>query len=209
MANQYFENDPELDHQRETFDFTLLGQSLQLTTDRGVFSRSRVDYGTVVLLNSSAALLAALAAIKPDFTCLDLGCGYGPVGISVAKAYPQAQVTMVDVNQRALDLAVENARVNQVADQVTILASQAYTALTDQRFDLILTNPPVRAGKAVVRDFLTSGQQHLTDQGQLLAVLQKKQGAPSALKLLQEKYPLAQVRQRDKGYYILQAQMSW
>ncbi|WP_261806648.1 class I SAM-dependent methyltransferase [Lapidilactobacillus luobeiensis] len=206
MANQYFENDPELDHQRETFDFTLLGQSLQLTTDRGVFSRARVDYGTVALLTSSAELLQTLAQTHPNFTCLDLGCGYGPVGISIAKAYPQAQVTMVDVNQRALALAEENAQANQVSAQVQIKASQGYSALTDQRFDLILTNPPVRAGKKVVSEFLALGQEHLQPTGQLLAVLQKKQGAPSALKLLQQKYPVAQVRHRDKGYYILQAQ---
>ncbi|WP_125767505.1 class I SAM-dependent methyltransferase [Lapidilactobacillus wuchangensis] len=199
MSHQYFEDNQDLAHQRETFNFDLLGHQLQLTTDAGVFSRERVDYGSVVLLNAVAPFLPQ----QGTFKVLDLGCGYGPIGLSIAKAFPQAQVTMVDVNQRALDLAQENAKVNQVSEQVEILLSDGYQALSKTDFDFILTNPPIRAGKQVVNRLLSESLNYLTKQGQFFAVMQKKQGAPSALKLLQSIYDQAEIVKRDKGYYIL------
>ncbi|MCH4056539.1 class I SAM-dependent methyltransferase [Lapidilactobacillus gannanensis] len=200
MSHQYFEDNQDLAHQRETFSFELLGHQLQLTTDAGVFSRERVDYGSVVLLNAVAPFLPS----GQPFKLLDLGCGYGPIGLSIAKAYPQAVVTLVDVNQRALDLAQENATANQVTDQVNIFASDGYQAITAQDYDFILTNPPIRAGKTVVQRLLSESIQYLKPQGQFFAVMQKKQGAPSALKLLQSVYDQAEIVKRDKGYYILQ-----
>lgn len=199
MSHQYFEDNQDLAHQRETFNFDLLGHSLQLTTDAGVFSRERVDYGSVVLLNAVAPFLPSHGAFK----VLDLGCGYGPIGLSIARAFPQAQVTMVDVNQRALALAEENAAANQVQGQVEILASDGYQAIQPSAFDFILTNPPIRAGKQVVNRMLSESTDYLAQEGQFFAVMQKKQGAPSALKLLQTIYDQAEIVKRDKGYYIL------
>lgn len=204
MAHQYFEDNEALEHELQDVQLNLATANLTLTTDSGVFSRQRVDYGTLVLLKAVLPIIKAHAS--QAISILDVGCGYGPIGLSLAKLFPAATVTMVDVNERALDLARDNAVKNQVADQVTILKSDAYSALTEtKKFDFIITNPPIRAGKKVVDDILLTSQKFLTEEGSFFAVLQKKQGAPSAKKNLATVYPNVEVIKRDKGYYILQA----
>lgn len=204
MAHQYFEDNEALEHELQDVQLNLATANLTLTTDSGVFSRQRVDYGTLVLLKAVLPIIKARAS--QAISILDVGCGYGPIGLSLAKLFPAATVTMVDVNERALDLARDNAVKNQVADQVTILKSDAYSALAEtQKFDFIITNPPIRAGKKVVDDILLTSQKFLTEEGSFFAVLQKKQGAPSAKKNLATVYPNVEVIKRDKGYYILQA----
>lgn len=204
MAHQYFEDNEALEHELQDVQLNLATANLTLTTDSGVFSRQRVDYGTLVLLKAVLPIIKARAS--QAISILDVGCGYGPIGLSLAKLFPDATVTMVDVNERALDLARDNAVKNQVADQVTILKSNAYSALAEtQKFDFIITNPPIRAGKKVVDDILLTSQKFLTEEGSFFAVLQKKQGAPSAKKNLATVYPNVEVIKRDKGYYILQA----
>lgn len=204
MAHQYFEDNEALEHELQDVQLNLATANLTLTTDSGVFSRQRVDYGTLVLLKAVLPIIKARAS--QAISILDVGCGYGPIGLSLAKLFPAATVTMVDVNERALDLARDNAVKNQVADQVTILKSNAYSALAEtQKFDFIITNPPIRAGKKVVDDILLTSQKFLTEEGSFFAVLQKKQGAPSAKKNLATVYPNVEVIKRDKGYYILQA----
>lgn len=204
MAHQYFEDNEALEHELQDVQLNLATANLTLTTDSGVFSRQRVDYGTLVLLKAVLPIIKARAS--QAISILDVGCGYGPIGLSLAKLFPDTTVTMVDVNERALDLARDNAVKNQVADQVTILKSDAYSALAEtQKFDFIVTNPPIRAGKKVVDDILLTSQKFLTEKGSFFAVLQKKQGAPSAKKNLATVYPNVEVIKRDKGYYILQA----
>ncbi|MGK4178794.1 class I SAM-dependent methyltransferase [Lapidilactobacillus dextrinicus] len=204
MAHQYFEDNEALEHELQDVQLNLATANLTLTTDSGVFSRQRVDYGTLVLLKAVLPIIKARAS--QAISILDVGCGYGPIGLSLAKLFPAATVTMVDVNERALDLARDNAVKNQVADQVTILKSNAYSALAEtQKFDFIITNPPIRAGKKVVDDILLTSQKFLTEEGSFFAVLQKKQGAPSAKRNLATVYPNVEVIKRDKGYYILQA----
>lgn len=204
MAHQYFEDNEALEHELQDVQLNLATANLTLTTDSGVFSRQRVDYGTLVLLKAVLPIIKARAS--QAISILDVGCGYGPIGLSLAKLFTAATVTMVDVNERALDLARDNAVKNQVADQVTILKSNAYSALAEtQKFDFIITNPPIRAGKKVVDDILLTSQKFLTEEGSFFAVLQKKQGAPSAKKNLATVYPNVEVIKRDKGYYILQA----
>lgn len=202
MAHQYFEDNEDLSQRSQTFACTLLGQPLHFTTEPGVFSRQRVDYGTISLLKAAKTVLP----LQKPRKILDLGCGYGPVGITLAKLLPTAQITLSDVSTRALRLARANAEQNQVLDHLTFCRSDGYQQLTAQPFDLILTNPPVRAGKAVVTKLLTGGKDRLKKDGRLLAVLQKKQGAPSALKKLKAVYPQVQIMRRDKGYYVLSAQ---
>lgn len=204
MAHQYFEDNDDLEHELQEVHLDLETAHLTLTTDSGVFSRQRVDYGTLVLLKAILPVLQTKA--DQAITILDVGCGYGPIGLALAKLFPQAKVTMLDVNDRALDLARANAAKNQVADQVTIAHSDAYAALTgSEQFDFIITNPPIRAGKKVVDDILLTSHQFLKAEGSFFAVLQKKQGAPSAKKNLATVYPSVEVIKRDKGYYILQA----
>lgn len=199
--SHYYTNDPDLAHDEHSFSFELGGHSLRFTSDNGVFSKHTIDFGSRVLI--------ATALAQPKLTTgaiLDLGCGYGPIGISVAKALPERQVTMSDVNERALALAERNAAENGVSEQVHIVESSVYDQI-EGKFGVILTNPPVRAGKSIVSAMLSGAREHLLPGGEIFVVLQKKQGAPSAKKLLASTFGSAEVLKKDGGYYILHAVM--
>ncbi|MCK8627629.1 class I SAM-dependent methyltransferase [Fructobacillus cardui] len=196
-GEQYFTAQPDAAHDYQDFDFELLGNNLHFTTDAGVFSKRTVDFGTRTMLSVAA---------ETDFPAgrvLDLGTGYGPVGIAIAKALNK-NIDMVDVNQRALDLAQKNANKNGVGSQVKVFQSNIYEAIQDQ-YALILVNPPIRAGKPVVTAMLQEAKNHLLPGGKLLAVLQKKQGAPSARKNLEAVFNDVSIAGKNKGYYVLEA----
>ncbi|WP_459524445.1 class I SAM-dependent methyltransferase [Leuconostoc lactis] len=196
-GEMYFTANPNSDHHFQNFDFELLGNNLHFTTDSGVFSKSTVDFGTRTMLD------ALDKTTLTDGKVLDLGTGYGPVGIAIAKKY-QRQVDMVDVNERALALARQNAVNNGVDQLVSVFQSDIYQQVTD-KYALILTNPPIRAGKEVVTAMLQEAVQHLVPGGKLIAVLQKKQGAPSAQKNMAAVFGNAEVIAKNKGYYILES----
>ncbi|ALB28336.1 class I SAM-dependent methyltransferase [Companilactobacillus heilongjiangensis] len=199
MANQYFENDPSLEHEIKNFNFTLRNHNFDFMSDSGVFSRQTVDYGSRVLID------AIDFQNIPSGNILDVGCGYGPIGLALAKDQPSRQVTMVDVNLRALDLAKKNASGNQVKN-VEIFESDTYKSV-EGKYALIVSNPPVRAGKSVVTSILADSKDYLAANGELWIVLQKKQGAPSAKKLMDKTFGNVEVVTRDKGYYILRSKM--
>lgn len=137
---------------------------------------------------------------------LDMGCGYGPIGLSIAKAYPNSQVDMVDVNELALELAKKNAANNNI-NNVKIFKSSQYEDINETDYDLIITNPPIRAGKDVVHGILAGSKQYLNLGGSIVAVIQKKQGAPSAIKKLNEVFENCQTLNKKKRYFILQSEM--
>lgn len=197
MAEQYFAQDPSTEHDIHEIDFDLEHIHLHLQTDAGVFSKNRVDFGSVVLMKQALEL-----AIIPG-KILDLGTGYGPMGLMLAKKYPDRELDLVDVNERALDLARKNAEYNDVIN-VNIFASDIYEHVTE-KYALIVTNPPIRAGKQVVNAIHEQAFDHLLPGGQIVTVLQKKQGAPSAKQLLTETFGNCEVLTRDKGYYILRS----
>ena len=189
----YFENNPDLAHDIHELQVRLLGQNFSFRTDAGVFSKKMVDYGSQVLLNA--------LSIEDEARLLDVGCGYGPLGISLAKVY-QLEVTMVDINNRAIELAKWNAEKNGV--QATIFQSDLYQAVQGQ-FDAVISNPPIRAGKAVVHQVITGAKEHLKSGGRLTIVIQKKQGAPSAKAIMEETHGNCEIIKKDKGYYILES----
>ncbi len=197
MANQYFENSADLEHELKTFDFTLKGNNLKFTSDSGVFSRQTIDFGSRVLIE------AIDFSNVPQGNILDVGCGYGPIGLALAKNQSTRQVTMTDVNLRALDLAKKNAQANNI-ENVEIFESNVYEQISD-KYALVVSNPPIRAGKDVVSGIIAKAQEHLLDNGELWIVIQKKQGAPSAKKLMKDTYGNVDVVTRDKGYYILRS----
>ncbi len=135
----YYSKHPDVESQPITWNFVLLGNNLVFTSDNGVFSKHTVDYGSRVLVNNINY------DIIPDGKLLDMGTGYGPIGISIAKAFPARQIDMVDVNELALELAKQNAAENRV-ENVHIFESDIYEAIKDD-YAAIITNPPVRAGK--------------------------------------------------------------
>ncbi|KRL20461.1 class I SAM-dependent methyltransferase [Lentilactobacillus kisonensis] len=193
----YYSKNPDVESKPMTWNFSLLKNNLVFTSDNGVFSKHTVDYGSRILVNHINY------SIIPAGKILDLGTGYGPIGIAIAKAFPNRHVDMVDVNELALSLAKKNAADNQV-DNVTIFSSDVYQQIDDQ-YAAIVTNPPVRAGKKVVDAMIAGATDHLLPTGTLTVVLQKKQGAPSAKKLMGQIFGNCDILKRDKGYYILQS----
>lgn len=197
MSNHYYDRNPQTDHHRKQWSFELLGKNFHFITDSGVFSKNIVDYGSRTLINAFS--WNSLPAGK----ILEIGCGYGPIGLALAQATGR-QVEMVDINERALDLAKQNARVNQV-ESVDIHFSDIYQELHDEKYAAIISNPPIRAGKKVVHQILTEAFDHLKGAGTLTIVIQKKQGAPSAKKKMADTFGNAQILRKDKGYYIIQS----
>ena len=195
MNNFYYTENPDVQHDEKHWEYTLLNYTLSFVSDNGVFSKSTIDYGSRVLINA-----VDLKNI-PAGNILDLGCGYGPIGLFLAKNNPDRNFTMVDVNNLALSLAKRNAEQNQI-ENVSIFASNVYENV-EGKFAAIITNPPVRAGKEVVDEMITGSYDHLEKDGTLTVVLQKKQGAPSAKKLMKKIFGNVEIVTRDKGYYIL------
>ena len=167
MTKMYFAENPDAKHDIHELNVELLGQRLTFLTDAGVFSKKMIDYGSRVLLSS--------LDFEAGSRVLDVGCGYGTLGLTLAKAYGVA-ATMVDINQRALDLAQQNAERNQVSAH--IFQSNVYENVSGI-FDHVISNPPIRAGKQVVHEVISGSYEHLTEGGDLTLVIQKKQGAPS------------------------------
>lgn len=197
MAEHYFSKNPGSKSTPKHWSFTLRGQDLNLSTDQGVFSKNEVDFGSRTLIESFEE-----PSVGGEF--LDLGCGYGPIGITLAKDFPARHVVMVDVNERAVELSKLNSRQNNVGN-VETLQSDRFQALENRSFASILTNPPIRAGKETVHAMLEESYNHLLPSGELWVVMQKKQGAPSAQKLLQDLFGHVDVVKRNKGYYIFKA----
>lgn len=199
MTDYYFTENPNVEHDEKHWRYTLLGHELNFVSDNGVFSKNTLDFGT-------RTLLEALPLDVPQSSILDVGCGYGPMGIALAKQFPEARVEMTDVNERALALAERNAEANGVAARTRVYHSDAYEAVAKTDFTTVVSNPPVRAGKTVVNAIITGAKEHLTKGGQLIIVLQKKQGAPSVKKLMAETFGNVTVLKKNKGYYILRSE---
>lgn len=194
MTQMYYAKNPDAAHDIHRLQVTLLGQSMTFLTDAGVFSKKMIDYGSQVLLS-------ALTDLPAGTKLLDVGCGYGPLGLALAKAQGVVP-TMVDVNSRAIELARKNADQNGLA--ATILQSDLYEAVTGS-FDAIISNPPIRAGKQVVHAIIEESPRYLVAGGHLTIVIQKKQGAPSAKAKMEDVFGNCEVLKKDKGYYILRS----
>lgn len=193
-TNMYYEDNRDLAHDVQELSVELLGLPLHFLTDAGVFSKNAIDYGSRVLLDN----------FQPEGakTLLDVGCGYGTLALTLAKKYG-LKATLVDVNSRALDLAKKNADKNNI-EVNGIFLSNIYDNV-EGKFDAIISNPPIRAGKGVVHTILSDAYEHLNDDGHLTIVIQKKQGAPSAQKKMKDVFGNCEIVAKDKGYYILRS----
>lgn len=193
MADMYYEKNPSVAHDLHELRVTLLGQEMFFLTDAGVFSKKMVDYGSQVLLNT--------VELDEGKRLLDVGCGYGPLGLTLGRAFGVLP-TMVDINSRAVDLAIQNAAKNKV--QATIFQSNIYEEVSGT-FDYVISNPPIRAGKAVVHAIIQGAYDYLEALGRFTIVIQKKQGAPSAKAKMEEVFGNCTILKKDKGYYILES----
>lgn len=192
----YYTNNTDLKSEKTKIPFQYRDHHLVFVSDIGVFSKTRVDYGSRVLLES-------MDIQKKQKTLLDVGCGYGTLGLSLKKEYPWLNVEMVDVNERAVTLANESIQLNQEKN-IIAYKSDIYDDV-HSKYDIIVSNPPIRAGKKVVFEILEKAYDYLNDHGELMIVIQKKQGAPSAKKKMEEVFGNCEIVQRDKGYFILKS----
>lgn len=195
MSEQYFAKKPGCESRPVTFETECVGVRASFETDAGVFSKGELDEGTRVLLEALPPLHGR---------ALDLGCGWGAMGVLLGKKYPDVSLLMADVNERAVALAAKNLARNGVKNARAV-ESDVYENV-DGTFDFIVTNPPIRAGKAVIYSMFDGARDRLSPGGRLYVVIRKQQGAPSALRHMQELYASARVIAREKGFWVIECE---
>jgi len=198
MSDHYYTQNPEVEEKLKTWETTLNDLPFKFTTSTGVFSKNDVDFGSRLLIETIK---------KPDIEApiLDLGCGYGPIGLSLAKKHPDTLVKMIDINERAIKMSKLNATQNEIAN-VDIEQSDGFEKMAENdKYSLIVTNPPIRVGKKFIYSLFEESKKYLHENGELWIVIQKKQGATSALKFLKEHFNEVKVESRKKGFFIIRS----
>ncbi|MGD9568568.1 MAG: class I SAM-dependent methyltransferase [Sedimentibacter sp.] len=195
----YFNQNPTTDKEIYKFDWNIGKERFNFYSSNSVFSKSGMDFGSMLLVET---------IIKEneefDGNILDLGCGYGPIGVILAKFLNKSTVTMSDVNERAIELCLMNAKENKVEDRVKVLSSSVFENILGS-YDMIVTNPPIRAGKDVIFSFYEGAYEHLNKGGKLYVVIQKKQGAPSTKIKLESLFGNCETADKKSGYFIFRA----
>ena len=192
----YFTNETDLKSEIRTISYTNGNFSFEFKSDNGVFSKDHLDYGSKLLIET---------IIKNDIRnkkMLDVGCGYGFIGITLSKILDN-EVAMVDINKRAIHLCEMNIKDNKV--NAKAFESNVYDNVKD-KYDVIVTNPPIRAGKKIVLEILARAKEFLNIDGELWFVIRKDQGAKSIAKELENTYNL-EIIEKSKGFYIFRAKM--
>lgn len=190
----YYSTDPSVKSEERTISYELEENKFLFISDNGVFSKNHVDFATDFMIRT------IYEEVKGSV--LDVGCGYGPIGICMAKKADVTKVTMLDVNHRALDLTKRNAEKNNVMTKVNIIESNGFENIKE-RFDTIITNPPIRAGKEVIYKMYSDAKEALNDGGVLYLVINKKHGAPSTIRFLEELYGNCEVLDKKSGFNVL------
>ena len=193
--SQYFEN-VNLPSKINEFSTKFLGVLFTFKTDNGVFSKDGLDFGTRLMLE-------ALPIKNMSGDVLDLGCGYGVVSIILSK-FINATFDAVDVNKRALHLAEMNKKKNSVSG-INFFESFCYEKI-NKKYDYIITNPPIRAGKKVVYDMLMGAKDFLKEDGVLFFVMRKEQGAKTAIRDLEILYNI-EVLCKEKGFFVIKCEL--
>lgn len=192
--NQYFTNNEQLKSERRIINYEYGSILFRFISDNGVFSKNHIDYGSRLLVDT------ILKNKKDISSFLDVGSGYGFISIILSKVLGVKGVG-VDVNKRALKLAQENADLNEV--KVQFIESDCYQNINDT-YDLVVTNPPIRAGKKVVLQILKDAVNYLNPSGELWFVIRKDQGAKSVIKEINSLYKI-DIKEKSKDFYIIMA----
>ena len=190
----YFTSETGTKSEFRDINFLYKDKRFTFISDNGVFSKNKLDTGSLSLID------AYLEENDSSKEILDLGCGYGTIGIIISKL-TGSFVDMVDVNKRSVHLSEMNIKKNKVCAQA--FYSDAYEHVT-KKYDVIVTNPPIRAGKEKVLEFLMEASKYLKENGELWYVIRKDQGAKSITKTIEEKYIVTNV-EKNKGFYIYKA----
>ena len=192
MTEHYYTKDPTSRHEEHAFALDCAGRTLQFETDAGVFSKLKLDTGTALLLKALPETFHGRA--------LDLGCGWGPVGCCMAARWPQAEIALCDINERAVALARANLERNRLRGAA--FCGDGLDAVEGQ-FDLIAVNPPIRAGKALIYGLFDTAHERLRDGGALTIVIRKQQGAESCVKYLKTLYGQVETLKKSGGFWVL------
>jgi 16S rRNA (guanine1207-N2)-methyltransferase len=195
VTEHYFSVNPTSPEKRGLIRCTLRGLSLEFVTSSGVFSHRRIDNGTRLLIESMEL---------PDEGCLlDLGCGYGPIGITAALTNPRLEITMSDVNSRAVALAAENIAHNGVKN-ITTRHGNLYEPVETTTFDAIITNPPISAGMTkIVEPIITGAPTLLNTGGSLQLVVQSNKGGRTVSAIIEEAFGETLILAKGSGYRVL------
>lgn len=189
--SHYFIHDENMESNVTTIEYEFGGYTCSFKTDNGLFSKEHVDYATNILLHQLPELHGKV---------LDLGCGYGPIGIILSKVN-DIRLTMVDVNPKAIEFSRENCRINGV--DATFIESDGFAGVEDV-YDAIVLNPPIHAGKKTIYEMYEMGRNHLTDGGRFYIVIQKKHGALSSIEKLGTIYETCNILYKKKGFFVLE-----
>ncbi len=190
----YFDSETNVQSKEVTTHSEINGNLYTFKTDNNVFSKKGLDFGTRTLLEN-------IEIKNIDGDVLDFGCGYGPIGIFIA-SNTNSKVDMIDINKRALSLAQVNAKINKV--NVNIFESDIYSNIS-KKYDYIITNPPIRVGKDILYKILIDAKEYLKENGHLIFVINKDQGAKSTMKDM-EKYYHVKLIKKNKGFYVIDCQ---
>ena len=193
LMEHYYTKEPTGEYREHNISPYVMGKRFEFITADGVFSKSGADIGTMTLLS---ALFSRHSKIG---TLLDISCGYGIMGISAASIVG-ADVTMCDINRRAVMLAQKNAKKNDVVARV--IESDGYDNI-EGKYDIIITNPPIRAGKKVFYQWIENSKDYLNENGEFWLVAQKKHGAKSIKALMENTFGNCETVKKDNGIFVL------
>lgn len=186
----YFINE-DLEHNKKIIKVIIKNEDFSFITDNGVFSKKGLDFGTRTLLEN-------LDYKNINGKILDFGCGYGSIGIIVSK-FTGLEVDMLDINKRSIELAKENSKLNKV--KTNIFESNIYENVQD-KYDYIISNPPIRVGNEILYKILFEAKDHLNDNGKLIIVVNKDQGAKSLMEKLKKFYNVNLIS-KNKGFFVI------
>lgn len=196
MAEHYFTSRPRAASRPGEIEAELRGVPFTLTTDAAVFSGGKVDKGTRLLIDA--------LPLPATGDALDLGCGYGPIGLVIAALSPDVTVSLVDINERATALAEANARRHGLAN-VRVRTGNGFDPVGEEQFALIASNPPIRAGKRVIYPWMERAYEHLLPEGRLFIVARTRQGAKSLAQKIEEVFGSCDEISKGSGYRVLAA----
>lgn len=195
ISSHYFSRKPSSPRKRMIISDIIRGVPVELVTEPGIFSPKRVDPGTRLLIEN--------IDIPSEGNVLDIGCGYGVIGIIIAKLNPKLKVYLVDINPRAIELAKLNARINKVQDSVIVLQGNLYEPIGNIDFNLIVSNPPISAGQRVVEELIRKAKEYLVHEGVIEIVLKK--GVDKAMEIMKKTYENVEIVARKSGYKVLKS----